>query len=516
MRLRDPVVPPVDAAPAVAEYERQPAHHLARKAANGALFLVAKSTLQQVLGFGSMIIVARLIAPEDLGLVALSLAIATFLRMLTGGQGMCGGLIRRPQAPSREDLASFVGLQLVVTTLCVVIVALAAAPLGTVGQLTAIMVAALPLSSLRGPGGVILERQLAYQRMSTAESGELLVYYSWTIATVAAGWGVWGLATATVAREVTGTALVLALAPRGFGFIRPRFDWRRARSVVGIGVHVQAVELIAALQEQVVLLATAALTGFAVVGQWSIVTRLMRVPSLVFDSVFRVMFPTMSRLQAQGDAASAFPKLIAFAVGVIGLLLAPLAGAAPALVPALFGAQWTPASYALPVAALGFVIIMPTVMAGHAYLWALGEGSVPLRGTIVHSLIAAGVGLALVSHLGPLALAVGVAAASAVHAAVLARGIAARLRFHAVGWIVRPTLAWVVACAPAWVCANALGATLTSALLGSVLALVLFPAALAIFCREISGVFLKETRPVARGVATRLRRPAAQPALPPR
>ena len=83
-------------------------------------------------------------------------------------------------------------------------------PFGLVGQLTAVMVASAPIAAFRGAGLVVLERQLLYKRIATAETAETMVYYVWTIVTVAVGWGLWGLATATVARSIVGTAFIVA------------------------------------------------------------------------------------------------------------------------------------------------------------------------------------------------------------------------------------------------------------------------------------------------------------------
>ena len=85
----------------------------------------------------------------------------------------------------------------------------------------------------------------------------MVVYYAWTVVTVAIGWGLWGLATATVARSVVGTAFIVALAPTGV--VWPRYDRRRIRAMLGIGVRVQVVDFVAALRDQILVLGTAAI-----------------------------------------------------------------------------------------------------------------------------------------------------------------------------------------------------------------------------------------------------------------
>src|SRR5262249_2432003 len=152
--------------------------------------------------------------------------------------GMAGALIRRPSSPDRKDLGAYVALQLAVTSVLVVVVTVVALPFGTVGQLIAVMLASAPISAFRGAGLVVLERQLLYKRSATAETIETIVNYGWMIVTVAIGWGLWGLATAALARSIVGTVLIVRLSP--VGLVWPRIDLDRIRGMIGIGIRVQA------------------------------------------------------------------------------------------------------------------------------------------------------------------------------------------------------------------------------------------------------------------------------------
>ncbi len=253
------------------------ARDIGRRAASGAALLTAKGTLAQVLGLASTIVVARLLAPHQLGLYAIALTVSTFLLGLGGGIGMAAALIRRPVAPEYADLRAYVALQLVLSSVLVGVVILATRPFGLVGQLTAVMVVSAPIIAFRGAGLVVLERQLLYTRIATAETAELVVYYAWTIGTVAIGWGLWGLATATVARAIVGTAFTVALAP--MGVVWPRFDRRRIRAMLGIGVRVQAVDFVVLLRDQILVLGTAAIGSVSIVAYWGLVCERSRRPS---------------------------------------------------------------------------------------------------------------------------------------------------------------------------------------------------------------------------------------------
>ena len=297
---------------------------IGRRAASGAALLTAKGTLAQILGLLSTIVITRLLAPNQLGLYAIAVTISTFLLVLGGGVGMGSALIRRPVAPEHADLRAYAALQLIASSILVSVVILATHPFGLVGQLTAVMVMSAPIIALGGASAVVLERQLLYKTIATAETAGLLVFYGWTVVTVAIGWGLWGLATATLARSVVGTAFIVALAPTGV--VWPRYDGRRIRAMLGIGLRVQVVDLVAALRDQILVLGTAAIGSVSIVAYWSLVLRALQAPQTLLLTLLRVSFPAMSRTRsAGGDPAGMLPRLLAAATILTGTLLAPLA-----------------------------------------------------------------------------------------------------------------------------------------------------------------------------------------------
>lgn len=457
---------------------------IGRRAASGAALLTAKGVFQQVLGFASTIVVTRLLLPEQLGLFAIALTISTFLWMLGGGQGMAGALIRRPTQPEHADLQAYVALQLVIMTALAVVVALVTLPFGLVGKVTLVMVLAGPVVAFRGAGAVVLERQLLYQRLATAETVEMVAYYIWMVTTVAMGWGIWGLATATVVRAVVGTIAVIGLAPTGI--VWPRFDRRRARALLGIGVRVQAVELIAALRDQLVLLGTAAIGSMTIVGYWSVVIRLLQAPGMVLFSLVRVAFPAMSRAQTSGgDPAEMLPRLIPVTTIVSGILVAPLAAGAPAFVPLLLGDQWLPAAHVLPLACFALVMHTPLLIAGQSYLWAVGDAKSPLHGIVADTIVITVVGLSLVSPLGVLGLAIGLAASAVVHAAILAHAVDKRAHVGVLRLIRLPVLLWIVAVGAGWAYAESGGPLILRAVLSTVIALALYIGLLLLTRRDL-------------------------------
>ena len=469
---------------------------ISRRAASGAALLTAKGIFAQVLGLVSTIVVARLLLPHQLGLYAIAVTISTFLLVLGSGVGMGAALIRRPAAPEHADLRAVVALQLIVSSVLLGVVILATRPFGLVGQLTAVMVVSAPITAFRGAGLVVLERQLLYKRIATAETAEMVVYYVWTVVTVAIGWGLWGLATATVARAIAGTAFIVALTPTGV--VWPRYDRRRIRALLELGVRVQAVDFVVLLRDQILVLGTAAIGSVSIVAYWSLILRALQAPQSLLLTLLRVSFPAMSRTRsAGGDPGTMLPRLLTAATILTGTLLAPLA-AAPALVPLLFGDKWSPAAGALVVACLAVIIHTPVMIAGQSYLWTAGDAKSPLRASIADAVVVVAVGLPLVPILGVLGLAIGAVACAVVHTAILARAVDRQTHLHVVRHIRVPVLAWMAAAGVAWGCAQGPGPPVMRAALSSCVAVGLYFGLLLLTRRELTLGLAREYWPWIR------------------
>jgi len=469
---------------------------IGRRAAAGAALLTAKGLLAQVLGLLSTIVVARLLVPHQLGLYAIAVTISTFLLMLGSGVGLGAALIRRATAPEHDDLRAYVALQLMVSVGLVGVVILATRPFGLVGQLTAVMVVSAPITAFGGASLVVVERQLLYKRIATAETAAIVVYYVWTIVTVFIGWGLWGLATATVMRAIVQTALIIAVAPTGI--IWPRYNSRRIRALLGIGVQVQAVDFVFALRDQILVLGAAVIGSVSVVAYWSLILRALQAPQSLLFTLLRVSFPAMSRTRSAGrDPGEMLPRLLAAATILTGTLLAPLA-AAPALVPLLFGDNWTPAADALVLTCLAVVIHTPVAIAVQSYLWTAGDGKSPLRASIADAVAVIVIGLPLVPVLGVLGLAIGGVACATIHTAILARAVERQTEVHVFRHIGTPVIAWMTAAGAAWGCSQGPGPLVIRAVLGSCLAVGLYLGLIFVTRRELTLTLARQYWPWIR------------------
>jgi O-antigen/teichoic acid export membrane protein len=415
----------------------------------------------RAVGLVGTIVVARLLTPHDLGMVAIGTTVLTFSAFIDDG-GVGPALIRRVAPPAKAELEGVFALQLLIDLLIVLIVGLAMLPLGKIGTVTTLIVLSLPLTAFRLPAYIIYERMLSYRTIAIAEIAETFVYYIWAITTISLGWGVWGLASAFVVREFAGSLLILILLPAGR--VLPKPQWRAVKGLLRFGMQVQAVGILAIIRDLGVNVLVGAFGGVAVLGLWSVAWKIIQLPLSLLQSLWRVSFPGMARLiAAKEDVGQTIERLIPLVAIGTGLLVVPLSASAAAWVHMLIGARWVGAASPIPTACLAMTFGVPISVALNGYLWATGNGSVPMRAT------AAGipVTLAIVAALLPIIglTAAGIAyTANAVVECVFFVVAARRTTSFKIGWrLVSPVLLAVAAGGAGWLVERSVGPNLVGA-----------------------------------------------------
>ncbi|MFN2538631.1 MAG: oligosaccharide flippase family protein [Mycobacteriales bacterium] len=392
-----------------------------RRAVTGTLALLARGAAIRVLGLLASLVLVRLLAPRDFGAVALGGALLTFSTTIADG-GLGAGLIRDAREPERRDLQAVLFAQLVALCGLGAVVVAVTYPLGFAGRVTALMMVALPVQAFRVPGTVLLERSLRYGPIVVTELVETVVFYGWAIATVLAGAGVWGLATAYPIRVVVGTATLLGLC-RG-SRMRPRPSWERIRELLAFGMRLQGIALTNMLRDLAVNIGTAAIVGISVLGLWSLAFRIMSVPFLLFDALWRVSFATMSRLvAARADMRLILSRMTSYGAVLTCCVLCPLAASSQALVPVVFGATWSAAAEVIPWACAGLIISGPVSVAASGYLTAVQDAQSVLRAVAVQSVVWLAVAFATLPVAGVAGVGIGWFAACLVESALLARAV---------------------------------------------------------------------------------------------
>jgi O-antigen/teichoic acid export membrane protein len=475
-----------------------------KRARFGAALVAARSVIVQVIALLGMIVIARKLGPHQLGLLALGLMITSFAAVFADG-GLAVGLIRSPRAPTQRDLRVTLGLQLAVTSALFVLLGAALALVPRFGLITVFMLGALPLSALQTPAKVVLERELEYRFVAGVEVGECVVYYAWATGALLLGYGVWGVASASLVRAAFAAGAFWVGVPRCR--VMPAWSWRESRTLLRFGVQYQAVNAVNLGRDQGLNLVALGLVGVSGLGVWTLASRIMQAPLLLLGALWRVSYPAMVRVVAQDSQPR---RLLERATGstalVMTLVLSTLAGTSPALVPLAFGESWQGAARVVFLSCIALMIGGPVSVATAGYLYAVGDARAVLRTTFLHTCGWLLLAIVLAPVIGVAGIGVAWVVGSLIDAFLLARA-AGR---HAVGIrllpaLVVPLVAGIVASGAAWAFSSKAAPGWMAVLGGATIAAagyvgcVLLAARLGLIQREIN------SRSLVAGLRWRLR-----------
>jgi O-antigen/teichoic acid export membrane protein len=424
------------------------------RAAAGVFLLAGRDVAVRAIGLAGNVVLARLLVPEDFGIVAVGLVVINVANFVTDA-GLGLGLVRRKESPTVREMRSVVGLQLAAASAIATVAAAVTLGIGGDARITALMVLALPLMALRTPGLIYLDRQLDFSIQVRVELIETLAYVAWAITTAALGWGAWSLASGAVVKAAVGALSVARLTP--LGLIRPTLDIAAVRPLLGFGARFQALGLLQLGQQVALTACIGAVGGLTSLGLWSLAERVLQLPQLLFRPLWGIGIPAYSRLlQAGEDVGRLVQRSVTTLAVVGGVVLAPLGGTATAYIPLVFGEKWSEAAEILPGACMALAISAPVNICMVAMLYAAGDAATPLRASIVHAFVRLPLALVGLHYFGLWALGAAWFAAQAVELPIVVRRTRTVVGLPVGREIVLPVLATATAGGAAWAVVDAL------------------------------------------------------------
>jgi O-antigen/teichoic acid export membrane protein len=396
-----------------------PREEVRRRSLAGVFYLTSSSIQNLVVGLGASIALARLLAPREFGMVAVGSTVLLIGGALADG-GLGAGMVRRPDPPTRQELRTLNGIQLVMTFALCAPICLVALEFGQTGAVTALMVASLPVTMLQTPGRILLNREMQYDRQLAVDVLGQTSFQIFAVVAVGLGAGVWGLASASMVRAAVSAILTRRLTTRiGLPSLR---GWRSFGPLIRFGLSFQASWFTFVGREQGVNTALAVVGGIAPLGVWTFTNRIFQLPSIAFNSLYTVGFPAMSNLLGRGEDAAPIILRTVRRAAIVGTLIFPLfAATAPALVPLVFGERWAGAADVLPFLCLSTIMLGSIAVASTSYLSAVGRPGVVAWASASLGVVWIAVTAALLPTLGIVAIGIGNVLGSVVEAFILDR-----------------------------------------------------------------------------------------------
>jgi lipopolysaccharide exporter len=292
------------------------------------------------------IVLARLLSPEQYGLVAVALVLMAYVETVADA-GVAQALVYFPASAVAARSALLVS---VVLGASLATLAILAAPwigalfeLPDVAPLVKVLAISLLATSLGAVPEALLRRDLQFKKLAIAPVLRAAITGLLSLILAFAGYGAFSLAAGTAAGSVAYAASCWFLVGRR----APWQIWRVAkhalRSVLKFGVPVAGSNLLARLIFDVDYLIIASILGAQALGYYTLAFRL---PEALIINVFfvlsTVLFPLYTQVQNQPERLRdgylrgvRIQSLYGMTAGI------GLAVLAPVIVPLVFGAKWT-------------------------------------------------------------------------------------------------------------------------------------------------------------------------------
>jgi len=319
---------------------------LAHRASRGTLVTVGAQWSRTALQLVSTVVLARLLAPADFGLIAMVMAIVGLADLLREF-GLSGAIVRLREIDDR--LWAAIHRFSLLVGLVAAGLAAASAPLVAMlyaePRLVALTLALAPIvlvNAVAMPLQAALQRELRFGAIAIVEVVAAAAGVAGAIVAALLGAGYWSLVLLPGLAAVVRLELLLVVRRPPLRHPRP---WRDLRPVVGTGGSILGVEVLNYAARNLDNVLIGRVLGATVLGVYSRAYALLMLPiSQLNGPLARVGLPVLSRLR---DDADAYRRYVRTAMLVIGYAAIPTfaiaAAVATPLVVVLLGDDWAAA-----------------------------------------------------------------------------------------------------------------------------------------------------------------------------
>ncbi len=299
----------------------------------------------QLLSWVSTLIVARLLAPEDYGVVAISGVFVGVLSAISN-MGLTAGLINRRSISQGEQNGIFwVGLSIALgmfTLLFLVAPLIARAyEIDLLTSIVRISGLTLIIASLRVVPAALLMRDLQFSFLAIVNMGGQFVSVATALALAFYGAGPWSLVWAVIASQLF---VLVSITGKTRHIPGLSFSLYEIKSIILYGVKIMGVQILDITTQRLPTFIVATFIGQRAAGFYSLAEMLAEMPIEKIGSVFsRISFPVISRLkESKAQAKRMFLKTHRYLM-MIGIpILMGLALVADDVVVLFLTDKWSP------------------------------------------------------------------------------------------------------------------------------------------------------------------------------
>jgi PST family polysaccharide transporter len=329
---------------------------LKQQVISGGFYLALRQGLGMVIGLGGVLLLTRLIGPEQYGLYAGTFGIFWYLQTIFQ-MGIEVYMVRHEGEESAAIYHQGFTLLLLLSLLGVALSWFGMPLLQHWTQIPGfqsvarVMFLALPIVLIQNVPMAMLERRLDYQRIAFIELANQLVYYLVAIPLAFKDYGVWSAVIAWWLQQLQGLLLLFWVTR-----YRPRWSWHPAvmGEMLRYGVSYSASTWVWTSRMLVNPLLVGRFAGAEAVGYVALAIRLTDVLGFVKTATWRVALSALAKFQGDRERLTrAVNEGMNLQMLALGPVLVMFAWIAPMLMPMLFGPKWLPVVAVFPFIAFG-------------------------------------------------------------------------------------------------------------------------------------------------------------------
>lgn len=339
------------------------------------------SGFRQLIRFISSIALARLLLPNDFGLVAIALTITNVLWTF-GEFGLWQALMRWEENIALVTDITFI-LNLVSSSILTLIL-LFAAPLIALTffqdpaliPIIRILSLTLILNALERVPACLLDKSFNFKIRTQIEAVAQIIYLVVAISLAWLGFGVWALVGGVFVQLLFRVTLTLRVSSFK---IRWRFDWRIAKSLLLFGQPLVYTSVLVSLSQNLDQLLVARFVGLAEVGFYTVSFGLSRIiMELPKQAIARVMLPGYSALQSDLEKmATLYLKSVQISCLFVFVISAGLAAIAKLAIPLLYTDLWIGMIPYIYIWTIRVMIVVTYFLTGHILIAVKKQRTLP-------------------------------------------------------------------------------------------------------------------------------------------
>ena len=305
--------------------------------------------------FGIGVLLARLLPPEDFGLVGLALIVIGFARIIND-LGLAEAIVQREDLTNRHIRVGFTSSVLlgIGLTACMYGVAPVAADIlkdDRVTPLLRFIGVSFFFSGFSIVGEALLKRRLRFKQLMFVELISFVLGYGAVAITLALnGFGEWSLAWGHLMQKVINSALAYAAVRHS---LKPLFARTEFMQLANFGAGSTLLKIFNYAARQGDYFVIGRLLGPDPLGLYTRAYQLMKKPLTYTGQVLSsVLFPAVSRIQGEEEKVrEAYGKAISVTAVLVLPSMLMFVIYAPEIIVGLYGAKWTGAIIPLQVLA---------------------------------------------------------------------------------------------------------------------------------------------------------------------